>query len=273
VRATGHVACFGHSTFGELGRANATDPPCAAPIFYEYPGAPPGAGQTCAGDIVDMTAIDAGVQALALGELHSCVVVGGHAKCWGTNFAGELGAPVDASVQPSPEDVVIDDAGTPLGVVSALAAGGGKHTCALLAGKVSCWGGNASGELGADPALVPSRAAATTVAGLDGVASIGVGDGVSCAVKTDGSVWCWGADDVGQLGDGVPKPFASAPVQVKGPANVGFLASATEVAPGRRHVCVRLADATAWCWGKNDRGQLGDGTGVDSLYPVKVKGL
>ena len=62
-------------------------------------------------------------------------------------------------------------------------------------------------------------------------------------------------------------------MQVKGPGNVGFLTTATNVAPGRRHVCARLVDATAWCWGKNDRGQLGDGSGVDSLYPVKVKGL
>ena len=103
--------------------------------------------------------------------------------------------------------------------------------------------------------------------------SIGAGDGVSCAVKSDTTVWCWGADDVGQLGDGVPKASSTSPVQVKGPANVGFLTTVKEVAPGRRHVCARLVDGTAWCWGKNDRGQLGDGTFVDSLYPVKVKGL
>jgi alpha-tubulin suppressor-like RCC1 family protein len=45
------------------------------------------------------------------------------------------------------------------------------------------------------------------------------------------------------------------------------------VAPGSRHACARKNDGSVWCWGKNDRGQLGDGTKVDSVFPVKVVGL
>jgi alpha-tubulin suppressor-like RCC1 family protein len=221
-----------------------------------------------------MTQLDGGVQALTAGELHSCILVGSRPMCWGTNVNGQIGTPASGVAEPNPQTVLADpDAGKPLDGVSQIASGGGKHTCALAASKVYCWGSNAHGELGVDPALVPQRASADLVPTLDLVDSIGVGDGVSCAVKTDQSVWCWGADDVGQLGDGVPKPFSAVPVQVKGPANVGVLAGATQVAPGRRHVCIRMKDATAWCWGKNDRGQLGDATGIDSLYPVKVKGL
>jgi alpha-tubulin suppressor-like RCC1 family protein len=60
---------------------------------------------------------------------------------------------------------------------------------------------------------------------------------------------------------------------VKGPLGVGLLNTIVAVAPGARHACARKNDGSVWCWGKNDRGQLGDGTKVDSLYPVKVTGL
>ena len=95
---------------------------------------------------------------------------------------------------------------------------------------------------------------------------------VTCAVRTDKTVWCWGAD-IASLPDGGAIVSTPAPTQIKGPAGVGVLSDVVEVAPGLRHVCARKADSTVWCWGKNDRGQLGDGTTVDSPFPVKVTGL
>jgi alpha-tubulin suppressor-like RCC1 family protein len=92
-------------------------------------------------------------------------------------------------------------------------------------------------------------------------------------VKADRTAVCWGRDDVGQLGDGAPKPLSFTPVAVKGPGGAGVLGNVIAIAPARRHVCALRADATVWCWGRNDRGQLGDGTKSDSLYPVKVTGL
>jgi alpha-tubulin suppressor-like RCC1 family protein len=274
LRGTGHIACFGHSFFDELGRSKAADVTCTAPIFYDYPGLA-GAPHTCSGEITDMAAPTTGVQALAAGELHNCALIGGGVKCWGTNATGQIGNPVSGVSELNPQDVLADPAAAnkPLDGVTQIAAGGGKQTCAISAGKTFCWGSNGTGELGvSDPVALPFRASAAAVPGMDAI-GIGVGDGVSCAIKPDSTVWCWGADDVGQLGDGVPKPFSSSPVQVKGPGNIGFLTSVKSVAPGRRHVCARLVDLSVWCWGKNDRGQLGDGSGVDSLYPVKVKGI
>ena len=58
-----------------------------------------------------------------------------------------------------------------------------------------------------------------------------------------------------------------------GPGGVGLLSNVAAIAPGTRHACALKTDGTVWCWGKNDRGQLGDGTKVDSAYPVKVTGL
>jgi alpha-tubulin suppressor-like RCC1 family protein len=271
--ATGKLACFGHSSFGELGRSPAGDPACAAPFFYDYAGLAPGA-HTCDGEIAETTTPIAGVQGLVAGEVHTCAIALTHVKCWGSNALGQLGAPGAAAPQPAPVEVLVDPAtSTPLDGVSALAGSGGEHACALSNGSVFCWGSNASGELGVDPATTPSRAQAAAVTGLPPITGVGAGDGVSCALTGDGYAYCWGADDAGQLGDGAPKPSSPAPVRVKGPANVGLLGSVQAIAPGRRHVCALLADHTVWCWGKNDRGQLGDGTFVDSLYPVKVKGL
>jgi alpha-tubulin suppressor-like RCC1 family protein len=272
LRTSGKITCFGHSYFNELGRARSTDPTCDAPIFYAYPSL--GGASTCSGEALDMDMAINTVDQVVSGELHSCALANGHVYCWGTNTNGELGTPGAGFAELNPQVVVTDEMNlTPLANASAIASGGGKHTCALVAGKVSCWGSNASGELGADPASVTQRPSAAEIAGLDAVTSIGVGDGVSCAVKSDGTAACWGADDAGQLGDGVPKASSFTPALVKGPGGTGVLDKVTQIAPGRRHVCALRSDATVWCWGKNDRGQLGDGTKADSLFPVKVSGL
>src|SRR5205823_6315888 len=128
LEATGKLACFGHSAFGELGRSSATDPACSAPIFYDYPTLAVGAHR-CNGEIGLMTTPIAGVQGIASGELHTCAISLTHVKCWGTNASGQLGVPGQLAVQPTPQEVVTDVAATkPLDAVSAIAAGGGNHT-------------------------------------------------------------------------------------------------------------------------------------------------
>lgn len=268
--AKGGIACFGHSSFNELGRPNTDDPACDAPIFYPYPNL---VTHKCSGDIAPIGTTLPGVMDMASGELHTCAITNGKVRCWGTNGAGQLGKPGAGIAEATPLEVTIDSMLTPLTGVQKIASGGGKHTCALVSGAVWCWGSNASGELGVDPVAVPQRANAAALTGLSGVTTIGAADGVTCAVKTDGTVWCWGADDVGQLGDGVPKPNSPTPVQVKGTGGAGVLDNVRSVSPGKRHVCVVKNDETVWCWGKNDRGQVGDGSTTDAPYPVKVKGL
>ena len=102
--------------------------------------------------------------------------------------------------------------------------------------------------------------------------SLSMGQGHSCAVLTDGTVWCWGANSNGQLGDGIASPIDPAersviPVQVLG------LTTATQVSLALYHSCAVLADGTAWCWGDSAEGQLGDGTTTASSVPVQVSGL
>jgi alpha-tubulin suppressor-like RCC1 family protein len=80
-------------------------------------------------------------------------------------------------------------------------------------------------------------------------------------MRVDGSVWCWGGDGFGQLGDGA-STNRSEPAAVAG-------VRADEIVSGNLHVCARTGDRVA-CWGANTRGQLGDGTTIDRSSPVEV---
>ena len=90
--------------------------------------------------------------------------------------------------------------------------------------------------------------------------------GGNLALKEDGTVWSWGLNEWGQLGDGT-NISTSTPVQVKGLDNIVAISS-------ENTNCLALKnDGTVWAWGKNDRGQLGDGTLTDRYLPVQVIGL
>ena len=271
LKANGAIACFGHSAFNELGRANAMDALCTAPFFYNYNAS---ANHQCVGTLVEATfgALPKTTSVVS-GETHSCALADGKVECWGAGGFGELGRPGTGAAELNAQIVVTDPALlTPLSAVTALANDGAKHTCALRATGVVCWGLNDMGQLGADPAMLPQRGfAGPAITGTAGAVAIGVAERVSCAVRADATVVCWGAD-VAALGDGgVGSSFT--PVPVKGPLGVGLLGNVAAVAPGARHVCALKKDGTVWCWGKNDRGQLGDGTKNDSAYPVKVTNL
>jgi PKD repeat protein len=82
-------------------------------------------------------------------------------------------------------------------------------------------------------------------------------------VKTDGTVWAWGSNTYGQLGDGTTTPRRT-PVQVQGISNV------VSVAGGRDHVLALKSDGTVWAWGWNAYGQLGDGTLTNRSLPVQI---
>ena len=148
-----------------------------------------------------------------------------------------------------------------------VAGGSFGHTCAVLSGGgVRCWGANDNGQLGVAPAdsrqqcTVPDSSPAThlpcettprDVPGLANVVDVAVGNGSSCALTRDGAVFCWGANDVGQLGlgsnDTSPHP---APARVT-------LAPARQIAMGAFHTCALLVDGTVQCWGDDEYGETG----------------
>lgn len=99
-----------------------------------------------------------------------------------------------------------------------------------------------------------------------GWVQVDAGDAHTCAVSGDGTVWCWGLNGSGQLGD-------STTGDRNQPTLVPGLTGVVQVSAGAAHTCAALDDGSAWCWGANNVGQLGDGTNGDSPVPVPVTGL
>jgi len=197
------------------------------------------------------------VVGLAAGNQHVCVVARrGRVLCWGSNDHGQLAAPLSITRSGAPQLVQLAGA-------AAAVASGSSHTCALLAsGNVSCWGGNANGQLGIRNNL---DTVTPTAVDLPGAAvSLSTRRDHTCALLNDGSVYCWGQNDKGQLGIGTI-------VKTNKPQRVQQLAGpAVAVACGSTHTCVALSDGSAYCWGENTNGELGVGSTTSTSLPTQA---
>jgi hypothetical protein len=147
-------------------------------------------------------------------------------------------------------------------------ATGGNHTCAVLeTGRVMCWGANGSGQLG--DGTNASRDLPVDVVGLSsGFSAVSAGASHTCAVSDTGSLKCWGSNFYGQLGNGTTGPSSMVPVDV-----TGLTAAVTALSLGGGHTCALLSSGGVRCWGRNDYGQLGDGTTTARSTPTVVTGL
>jgi hypothetical protein len=153
-------------------------------------------------------------------------------------------------------------------------AGGYDQNCAIMTdGSVYCWGSNLEGEVGdgtsgnnrLQPVKVINLPVPAVALGADGI-YLGVNPvytANTCAVLNDGTVWCWGDNTFGELGQGNTTPYAG-PVKVVGVANVA------KIAVGGAHVCALTSNHQLYCWGRNGFGEVGNGT-VNS--PVLVPTL
>jgi alpha-tubulin suppressor-like RCC1 family protein len=141
-------------------------------------------------------------------------------------------------------------------------AGGYHHTCALSAGALWCWGAGTAGQLGVGETASHPTPALVAKSGWEGPTPGGQGD-YSCAIKTDGSLWCWGANDRGQLGQGTTVSGYLLPTGV---GTDQWLVAAR----GQEHTCGVRSDQTLWCWGRNDEGELGMGDLLTRTVPTRV---
>ncbi|MCU6713041.1 InlB B-repeat-containing protein [Paenibacillus sp. J5C_2022] len=134
-------------------------------------------------------------------------------------------------------------------------------------GTVWAWGSNEYGQLG-KPAGTSMLTIPQQVEQLTDITAISASAGGyhNLALKNDGTVWTWGKNSVGQLGDGTQTDRYS-PVQVQGLNNVVAIAAGADYSLALRQ------DGTVWAWGLNYFGQLGDGTQTQRLSPVQVQGL
>lgn len=246
TRLDGEVSCWGDNGRGQLGTASSGDGSCGDEPCFSAP--------------ADVEGLDRVIE-VGLGEAHSCARDAvGAVWCWGGNGSGELGdgTLVDRTL---PQVVPIPD-GRPVVQVAA----GGNQTCVLTdQGRVWCWGAlyfdrneGVLPDVCADGLDDPAPCAPfpTEVAGndVDGdeahdATAIAVGKEHACALVAGGHVRCWGANRAGQLGDGTLVDHLQA-------EEVRSVVEADGVAAGRLHTCAWRADAV-WCWGDDERGQIG----------------
>jgi alpha-tubulin suppressor-like RCC1 family protein len=131
--------------------------------------------------------------------------------------------------------------------------------CAVLGnGTLWCWGDNRFGELGIGTASADLHTIPVRVPGLTDVVAV-AGDYYRCALRADGTVWCWG-----ETLSFTPQPK---PAQMSGLSNIVAITGSDLTK------CALRNDATIWCWGRNTLGELGNGNGVDSATPVQVTGI
>ena len=139
------------------------------------------------------------------------------------------------------------------------------HLALLVSSVVACGGGGP-----AQPPNFESRTTPVRVAGAADFLALATGAGHTCGVREDGTAACWGWNLFGQLGTGTSGDIRNTPVPVAGLTNVRAIAA------GNEHTCALHQDSTASCWGKNDFGQVGDGTaGAQAFRPTaaRVPGL
>ncbi|MBK6849448.1 MAG: hypothetical protein IPG96_18625 [Proteobacteria bacterium] len=205
-----------------------------------------------------MTALGTTVARVATASNYSCVRrTDGSLWCWGLNNYGRLG---DGTTMTRLSPTAI----TAMGTLAATVALGGHQTCATgTDGSLWCWGMNSYGQLGDGTTI--SRATPTRVTAMGTtVAAVAVGVLHSCARRTDGSMWCWGDNYYGQLGDRTS-------INRLVPTRVTALGTTvTEIALGGSHSCARRSDGSVWCWGDNSYGALGAPVGASVWQPTAL---
>jgi len=198
--------------------------------------------------------------AIAAGGGYSCALTtAGGVKCWGNNSHGQLGNGATTN-----RLVPVAVSGLASGV-TAIAVG--DHSYALTtAGAVKCWGANNHGQLG-DGTTTESHTPVDVSGLAGGVTAIAAGGAHTCALMSTGAVKCWGRNGNGELGDGSTTD-RNTPV-----AATGLASGVTAISVGDLHTCALMSTGGVKCWGRNNFGQLGNGSTIDSAVPVDVSGL
>jgi alpha-tubulin suppressor-like RCC1 family protein len=279
----GAVKCWGNNEYGQLGdgtRENRTKPVDVAGLSSGVVALAAGTAHTCAltskktvkcwgwnqsGQLGDGTTRDrstpadvpglAGVVALTSGAEHNCVLTAaGGVACWGSHSGSIVGEAYARDTS-----VPLNVPGLESGVTSLIS--GAFFNCAVMDG-VACWGSNTFGQFGDGTTfgqLAPER-----IPNLpDSLVPCAAGYGHTCGLSASGTAYCWGSNDVGQLGDGT-RSIRLTPTPVNG------LSGAVAFALGYGHTCVLTAAGGVKCWGGNSKGELGNGTNHNSLTPVDV---
>lgn len=173
-----------------------------------------------------------GVTEVSLGRHTGCAVAEGQAHCWGSSLSfGVIGSPKNYGTK------------TPIRVrrmnhVERIRSGP-MHVCVIRQSAVWCWGDGRGGATG-DPAR-PQGSAPTKIEGLSDATDLALGRDHTCALRSSGSVACWGTNTEGQLGDGSAEDSFT-PVELP-------LSGVVELASENVHTCARTEEGDVLCWG------------------------
>lgn len=283
--ADGKIYCWGSNYRGELGY-NAPNHPTLSPDPVPV---------ATGGD--PYWRLQPGYKAVKLSTSGSrsqtmCAIMDtGIAYCWGQAKFGQTGStafvssynygqPVRVARISNVTDISQD--GYPYGAAHLTSPySRATHVCAIASGKVYCWGGAEDGQSGVgayDDATYKTYTAPKEVKGLPGVPKrIAVGLGHSCALVelSDGKhkVYCWGGNEFGQLGankDASHLSYSRTPQPVHvGPGGLPSSEDVVTLAAGANRGCAIMTNKRAYCWGKNDDGQIGDGTYEHRFSPTE----
>lgn len=202
---------------------------------------------------------------------------------WGGNFNGKLGVGADPNtLNRSLIPVEVHGPGN-VGYLNSITAvmGGEIHNVALKSdGTVWAWGWNAFGQLGngtTNDAYSPIQTGLGAVPPLTSVVKLGGRPYFTIAVKADGTVWAWGMNQFGQMGNDTVNPMSgpqvTVPVQVSNSGAGGAINRPLQVTCGYQFGAALTTNGTVWTWGSGTHGELGNGTMGSSYTPTQVPGL
>lgn len=204
----------------------------------------------------DKTNTDTYTAASAGGTHTIAIQKDGSLWTWGDNSSGQLG---NAAVSTTPVSKPAKIGSLTYTAVSA----GGSHSMAIdTTGKLWAWGANGSGQLG-NNAGSGTVSAPTQISTDTDWTLVSAGGLHTLAVRNNGTLWAWGANADGQLGDG-------SGIDQFSPIQVGADRTWIAISAGANHSAGLKADNSLWTWGRNTDGQLGNGKTVTSVIPVSI---
>jgi len=245
------VEAWGENTYGQLGDGTTTNRTLpvrlsAVSVVLAYE------------QVSTSQGVSAGITGVP--PLGIAAQAGGRLFCWGRNDIGQLGDNTTTN-RSSPVQTVAG--GSVWRTVSVSYQG-----CHAIKtdGTLWGWGNNLLGQLG-DNSIINKSSPVQTVAGGNDWKQVTHAENSTIALKADGTLWTWGSNANGLLGDGTTINRSS-PVQTIAGGSTWKSINTSSVGEG--HVVAIKTDGTMWAWGRNDSGQLGDGTTISKSSPVQI---
>jgi alpha-tubulin suppressor-like RCC1 family protein len=230
----GQVWCWGKNDFGQLG--NGTTNLSPDPRLVSLP--------------VQAVAIEAAYNSTCALDVNQRV------WCWGLNGQGQLGVTTTTTCSGAACSRI--PVQLPATVLGTTLTAGQHHFCAVSPGFQGCWGSNQGGALGLPAGTAFSTTAVPPPAGLPGSpTALAAGNILTCGLLEGGAAWCWGTNTNGRLGNGSTAAVSNQPPQAVVGGLTFSMIDAGAYATTQSPVCAVTQAGAGYCWGANNRGQLG----------------